>query len=343
MDDNGAAAAIREKALALGYEACGIVPVDEMRGYGEKLAERVARFPASKRFLERLYGYAEPEAAFPWAKSVVVCAAWSGRYHIPVNVQGRIGKSFLVDSRRDPNAPEYAMAEEFAAFLAESGVRAATERNSGVVPMRWAAMRAGLGVVRRNNFFYRSKGSAYRLDAWLIDRPLELRETPDAKPCPPSCSRCVDSCPTGSLAEPHAMEPMACVTFMTTRGECTPERAGNDRLGRWIYGCDACQDACPFNKGKADAGEEDFPGLEELCAHLELEEILAMDYEYLREVMAPKFWYIPPEDVWKWKANVLNAMRLDFKEAYRPHIVAARQDENEKVREMAAWVLASVP
>lgn len=342
MDGNDTATAIREKALALGYDACGIVPVGEMRGYGDKVAERLERFPGSKAFLERLKAHAEPEKAVPWAKSVVICSVWTGGYRIPENVRGRIGKSYLVDSRRDPNAREYGMAEAFSVFLEECGLRAVTERNFGNAPARWAAQCAGIGVLRRNNFYYGPKGSAYRLESWLIDRDLDIRETPQAKPCPPSCRRCVDACPTGSLAEPFAMEPMTCVAFLNTKGTCAPDLPGYDRLGAWVHGCDACQDACPFNRGGEGGGDETFPGLDELCAHLGLEKILAMDYQQMREMLAPKFWYIGPEDVWKWKNNVLNAMRLDFDESYRPHIEAALGDENEKVREMAAWVLASV-
>lgn len=333
---------IRSKALALGYDACGIIPIGELRGYGEKLAERAKRFPASGRFFEYLRRYTGLEESMPWAKSVIVCSFWSGRYRIPENVQGRIGKSFLVDSRRNPKAKVHRLSDEFTAFLGESGLRAENERDFGSIPLRWAAMRAGIGIIRKNNFYYGPKGSSYWLEAWVVDKELEARDAVSIQPCPPTCTRCVQACPTGSLAEPHAMDPMLCAAFLTTKPGCQPEGRENDLLGQWVYGCDACQDACPFNIG-AEKGDELFPELEELCQHLDLTQIVGAEYAFLREVVAPKFWYIAPEDVWKWKNNALNAMRLNFKEEYRRHIENALKDENDNVRAMAQWVLEKIP
>ena len=63
-----------------------------------------------------------------------------------------------------------------------------------------------------------------------------------------------------------------------------------------------------------------------------------MDYDFLRNVMQPKFWYIERDKVWKWKTNALNAMLNGYKGSYGKYIDIARNDENENVREMAEWV-----
>ena len=82
------AEAIREKALELGYDDCGIVRVEEVADYADSLARRIERFPHSKPMYERFYGYAQPAERYPWARSVVVCASWYGKYRIPEKMQG---------------------------------------------------------------------------------------------------------------------------------------------------------------------------------------------------------------------------------------------------------------
>jgi epoxyqueuosine reductase len=114
----------------------------------------------------------------------------------------------------------------------------------------------------------------------------------------------------------------------------------SSKIGNWIYGCDVCQDVCPFNRGQW-SGDEEFPGLEELGAAISLEKIMAMDYAYLREVIAPKFWYIEIEDLWKWKRNALSAMRNTGHENYETALTAALHDEDDRVRNYAKNALVT--
>lgn len=333
------AEAIREKALELGYDDCGIVRVEEVADYADSLARRIERFPHSKPMYERFYGYAQPAERYPWARSVVVCASWYGKYRIPEKMQGRIGKSFLADVRREPRAAAYQNSLRFEEWMRERGLQTLAERDYGITALRWVAARAGLGAIRKNNFFYTERGSWVWLEAWLTDADLELKKTSPVKNCPESCSRCVQSCPTAALAEPFAMDGTSCVCFLTAIRGCLPGAPHNDEIGDWIYGCDACQDACPFNS-RAWKAEEDFPGLEELSEQLSPERILDMDYETLRALLPPKFFYIREKDVWKWKVNVLNALRNRCEERWRPAVERARRDENENVRTMAERVPA---
>ena len=71
----------------------------------------------------------------------------------------------------------------------ELGVKTATNRKFGVVGLRWAAMQAGLGLVRRNNFFYTESGSYVNIEAFLTDRDMELIDTTELPPCPQNCVR----------------------------------------------------------------------------------------------------------------------------------------------------------
>lgn len=326
---------IQSKAYELGYEKCGIIPLKAMEGYAERFEERIQKVPASEPFYQRQRRLVDPRAEYPWAKSVVVVVSRYGKYKIPPSVKGHIAKSFLFDARVDTNTKEYQANQDIEKYMQELGLRIETNSKFGIVGMRWAAMQAGLGIIRRNNFFYTQSGSWVGLKAWLTDKEMELIETPSLPQCPKGCKRCMESCPTHSLSAEYTMLPTACISFLTTfGGRDLPHEPLNKHFANCIYGCDICQDVCPMNKGKWQENE-DFPGLSNLAPKLTPENIMNMHLDFYRERVQPKFFYLSSDELWKWKVNTLCFMRNNYQEAYKPYITAACDDENEKIREMA--------
>ena len=329
---------IVERARELGYDSCGIIPIGEVGGYADRLTERIERSPADAENYKGFYRFARPQEAFPWAKSIIVCARRYGKYRIPPHLQGVIAKYYLVDGRRDENSPDYKASVAFEGYLESLGLRLASERSFGLTALRWAAHKAGIGLIRRNNFFYTKSGSWVHLEAWLADEEMELRAQSDLKPCPPNCDKCVKSCPTGSLKAPYTMSRSACVSALTTwDGNDFPSGPFARQVGGWIYGCDACQDACPHNAGKWTQDEE-FPFLDELAGAISPEKILDMDYDFLLTKMQPKFFYIRPDRLWKWKLNALNAMFNNYDPGYESAVRRACEDADERVRNAALFI-----
>lgn len=330
---------IKNAALNFGYEKCGIIKISDIDGYKEKLDERIERIPEAKGFYQGQYRFTQLQDTYSWAKSIVICVKKYGKYHIPEHLKGMIAKYYLVDGRKDENSKDFQDSLKFEKYMQDLGFRAETERRFGLVPLRFAAMKAGLGIVRKNNFFYTESGSSVYLEAWLIDKELESIETPNVRPCSDKCGLCMKACPSTSLSKPYTMNPIACISCVTTfMGRDMPNEKYREEIGNWVYGCDACQDACPMNKNRWEETEE-FPDLQELSEHITLEKIIKMDYKFLEEVMQPKFWYIDKSSVWKWKVNAINVMVNDYKEQYREHILYACNDSNSKVREMAEWAI----
>ncbi len=253
-----------------------------------------------------------------------------------------IAKYYLVDSRRDEKSPDYQNSILFEKYLNDQGLHTATTRDFGITALRWAALEAGLGTIRRNNFFYTVSGSWGYLEAWLIDREMELIDKTTLKECPANCNLCRKHCPTSSLSEPYTTNMLTCVSYLTTLGGWDLQNETLSKaMGGWVFGCDACQDVCPFNQGTW-TDEEDFPGLQDLSNSISLEKIINMDYQFLQESMQPKFWYIAKDNVWKWKVNALNCMLNTYRNIYSRYIEIACNDENEHVREMAEWVKEKV-
>jgi len=329
---------IRKRAYELGYEKCGIIPISLMDEYGEKFNERIEKIPKSKMFYQTQQRLVNPKEIYPWAKSVVVLTVPYGKYKVPEILNGRIAKAYLFDTRVDENTKEYQNNRALEKYMQELGLRVETNQKFGVVGMRWAALQAGVGIIRRNNFLYTESGSWVHLEAWVTDREMEFKETNNVTPCPKSCNRCRESCPTKSLSAPYTMSPTECISFLTTfGGRDLPQEPLSKKFGNCIYGCDICQDACPMNKGKWK-GEEEFPGLKELSYSLTPENILNMEEDFYREKIQPKFFYVSAEDLWKWKVDVLCYMRNNYKESYKTLIISACNNENNKISEMACSI-----
>jgi epoxyqueuosine reductase len=331
---------IADRAVSLGFERCGIIKVEKMTPYGEKLASRIKRFPETAPMLVRFRAFADLTSQVSWARSVVICSWRDEAYRTPENLRGLIGKSYLFDARRDENSAGHRANAVLERYMTEElGVRTASSHDYGITSCRWAALSAGIGTVRKNNFFYGDYGSGYSLSAFLIDEELEYIHSTEHKPCPDGCDLCVKSCPTGSLAEPYAMNAFSCVSYMTTSARAGAAfEAKSSEIGGWIYGCDACQDACPFNRGKSPP-EVEFPGVDYLADAISPDKIVSMNYDFLRDVMSKKFWYICGDDVWMWKRNALNAMKNLGDRRYGAALKVALLDGDNRVREIARRAL----
>ncbi|HEY6837951.1 MAG TPA: 4Fe-4S double cluster binding domain-containing protein, partial [Geobacteraceae bacterium] len=197
--------------------------------------------------------------------------------------------------------------------------------------------KTNLGIIRNNNFLYTEHGSWVWLETWLIDKELEYSESPKRIPsCPPDCSKCIEACPTGALKAPLMTDMGTCIARLTysPSGEAPEHLRG--RMGTWLYGCDACQDACPMNKDTWEENEE-YPRLDELSTYISLEKIAEMDDKALLDVLSPMFWIIGKDKLWMWKCNVIRAMVNSNDSRYNSAIKNLCSDSDENVRRTAEW------
>lgn len=294
--------AIRQLAADTGYVACGITdtaPFDEYRGALRRLQDL---FPESAGLYRDMEPRADPRGATPWARSIVVAVRRYGRYRLPDGLAKHIGRSYLCD-RRIAACPDSAMPKRMKAGLQALGMRVRT----GGVPLRAAAVRAGVAGLARNGFAVRADcGSWLNLEAWKVDAELEPDLPAPPAPCPPDCRACQDACPTGALFEPARVRMDHCVAYLTY-GAPWPVAPGLWRqMGPWIYGCDACQQVCPLNRGRWEE-REPAPWIEDVAGRLTPEALAAMDEETYRKVVHPLFWYIDETDVARWQANARRA------------------------------------
>jgi epoxyqueuosine reductase len=200
---------------------------------------------------------------------------------------------------------------------------------------REGAARAGVGFYGKNTLLItRRYGSWVVLGTLVTDVEVE-RSAPLALDCG-SCRLCVDACPTGALDEPGVLDSTRCLSYWTQAPEPIPEEY-RDALGTSVYGCDICQDVCPWNRGveKRRAGERLPAEAEPVVSLLEWLEApddeLGERYERL---------YFPRNDPRYLRRNALVAAG----NSPEPRLVALAERyaecDDELLREHARWALA---
>ncbi len=149
--------------------------------------------------------------------------------------------------------------------------------DSGPLLERDLAQRAGLGWIGKNTCLINpQRGSYFFLAELLLGVPLQTDPPFTADRCG-ACTRCIDACPTGCIRPDRTLDARQCISYLTIelKGDIPPEL--RPRLGNWIFGCDVCQQVCPWNRFAPGQGDPAFaprPGVPapELAAELALTE-----------------------------------------------------------------------
>jgi epoxyqueuosine reductase len=129
--------------------------------------------------------------------------------------------------------------------------------DSAPVMDRYWAQRAGLGWRGKNTLLLNQRlGSYLFLGELLVRAELE----PDAAGLDHcgTCTRCIDACPTGAIVEPYVLDARRCISYWTIehRDDLSPEE--EEAAGEWLFGCDVCQDVCPWNRAAPESAEPRF-------------------------------------------------------------------------------------
>lgn len=260
--------ALKQEARRLGFDACGLAraePLDEEARTLEAWLR--ASHHAEMGWMERNFDKrTDPRLLVDGAKTVVSVLC---NYYQPEpqpsesRAIGRISRYAWGDDYHD------VLKEKLAALLfwlqeatGGCGGRAFVD-SAPVMDKAWAA-RAGLGWQgKHSNLISRSMGSWFFIGELIVD--VEL---PPDGPIPDycgSCTRCIDACPTDAIVQEYVVDANRCISYLTIehRGDFPPDAPLSD-MGNWIFGCDICQDVCPWNKFKRPANEPRFlprPGM----------------------------------------------------------------------------------
>ena len=267
----------RRAAASAGFEACGIT--------------RLGPSPTAQQFdnwLERGFAgemkYMERQArirknvsnAWPEAKSVVVVLHNYYTNSPLTNGQYRVARYAQADDYHRLTKRKVGQIGETIVQAAGSGSWRSYV-DAGPLPERDLAALAGLGWMAKNTMLINpTLGSFTFIGCLLTDLELAA-DAPFAADRCGTCTRCLDACPTGAFAEPHVLDATKCISYLTIESRSDIPEALRAGVGDNLFGCDICQDVCPWNERFArETGEAGFrpdPGAEWPT----LEEILAMN------------------------------------------------------------------
>ena len=145
---------------------------------------------------------------------------------------------------------------------AGSGTESMVYVDTGAILERDHGETAGLGFTGKNTMLIAPKrGSYFFLGQILTTAELKPRPLMRTMPSCGSCQRCIDICPTSAFPEPYVLDSRRCISYLTIELKGWIPRDIRPLMGNWIYGCDLCQDVCPFNRFSIESEEPGFfPG-----------------------------------------------------------------------------------
>ena len=279
---------VRSLALAEGFDEAGLVAsphADTPRDAARFTQWVQAGYAGSMHYLERTGDEGQLVRArvatpFPWARSAIVCFGVYNSAH-PRSIdpappaRGWVAR-YAWSSRADADGTrrpsdyhkvllrqlrqlEARLREQFGEFESRAYV------DTGPVVERSLATAAGLGWTGKNTCLIHPKlGSFGFLAVLLTSLPVGEEAALQVPDRCGSCRRCLEACPTNALFAPYQMDATRCISYLTIehKGEITPELM--DGMGRQVFGCDICQDVCPWNRKAPIGTNRDLEAREEL-------------------------------------------------------------------------------
>jgi len=252
---------VKQAAAEAGFDLAGIAPAGlgesrELRFFQDWIAGGRAgemAYLESRDTQGRLKRASLAHVA-PWARSVIVCALNYNTAH-PRSTESRdAGRGWISRYAWGPADYHQVVAERLRRvearlreLAADPGLETRCYVDTGPVVERVFAAYAGVGWIGKNTCFINQ-----RLGSWLflgvILTSLELMPDLPAPDRCGSCTRCLDACPTQAFVAPHELDATRCISYLTieTRGAIAEELRA--RMGNHVFGCDICQDVCPWNR-----------------------------------------------------------------------------------------------
>ena len=301
---------IKGEAARLGFDACGIAAAVRLDDDARRLESWLNKgYQAGMQWMERHFDLRiDPAKLLPGAKTVITLLL-----------------NYYPEKQQQENTPhiaKYAWGQDYHdviraklnEFLANIKARVGNIDGRGfvdsapVLERSWA-MRSGLGWIGKNgNLLTRHSGSFFFIATLITD--LEL--TPDAPFATDycgTCTRCLDACPTDAIVSPTVIDANKCISYLTIelKDALIPQQY-HAQLNDWMFGCDICQDACPWNRFSKATTEGAFSPIPEIL------DLSKQEWQLMSEEAFRKIFKGSPLKRSKWKGIMRNINALDNNE-----------------------------
>ena len=278
---------VREEAFRLGFDACGFSKAERLEEEERRLEEWLNQGRHGKMdWMENYFDKRiDPTKLVPGSKSVV---SVMGSYYHPDHRRREVeSHSHSHSPSPSPQIAKYAQGRDYhkvyktklkklyhftRELIGDLHGRVFVD-SAPVLDKAWAA-RAGIGWIGKNsNLLNREIGSFTFIGEMIVDAEFEYSTTVTDH-CG-TCTRCIEACPTNAIYEPYRVDGSKCISYFTIElKEQIPDEY-QEGIGDWLFGCDICQDVCPWN------GEATYTRMEDLAPR---ESILNRDIDYWEEL-----------------------------------------------------------
>lgn len=250
---------IKEEAKRLGFMACGISKAEFLEEESTRLEAWLnANHQAGMSYMENHFDKRlDPRLLVDGAQSVI--SLLFNYYPKPIDS----ADSYKVSKYAYGEDYHYVVKDKLKALLnfinekiGEVGGRAFVD-SAPVLERAWAK-RSGLGWIGKNaNLITKKQGSFYFISELIIDLPLEYDSATATDHCG-NCTACIDACPTNAIKAPFKIDSNSCISYLTIELKGAMPSNLTESFDDWIFGCDVCQDVCPWNRFSSTHNEERF-------------------------------------------------------------------------------------
>jgi epoxyqueuosine reductase len=337
---------LRQQAATLGFKLVGLTraqPSPQLAAYERWIAAGMHGTMGYMARPDRLLRRRDLTAILPGARSLVVVGLDYAAGGVPQAaltdpLRGRIAAYAWGVDYHEVLTPRL---EALAAWLRQASGQAFSHRvyvDTGALLERSHAHEAGMGFTGKNTLLiHPRRGSSFFLGEILTDLEFDAYDQPGAATQCGHCTRCLNACPTGAFPQPHVLDARRCISYLTIEHKGSIPLELRPLMGNWVYGCDACQEVCPFQRFAPAAAEAVFQPADVDRAAPLLVDLLALDEDGFRN----RYYGSP---IWRIRRarlvrNACVAAGNSADSRFIPALSVLLDDADPLVRGHAAWAL----
>ncbi len=344
--------ALKEKAYALGFSHVGIIPARPGRRLDAYLRWTEAEMHGLMGYMarpDRIARRRDLNVILPGVRSLVCVALNYFTFRVPEEIandpsRGRISNyAWGVDYHELMTPRLKALAEWLQEALQPEAVAYKVYVDTGAILERDHAETAGLGFTGKNTMLIHPRQGSWLFLGEMLTTAVLDYDTPAPMPSCGRCHRCLDACPTQAFPQPYVLDARRCISYLTIELKGWIPRELRPLMGNWVYGCDVCQDVCPFNRFARPTDEPDFyppqpTNWDDVAPPLL--DLLALDEAGFQA----RFAHSPVWRIRRWRLvrNACVAAGNWGSETAVPALSHLLSDPHPIVRGHAAWALAQI-